>query len=196
MKTDMSFKGILIAGLALLYLAPLAFFLTMERRASGAPIGTLVVNGLLLSIPLLALCGMIYVLATAARQVRSGGALDRRLAGWVYWAPRVAGIVIILFISLFALDVFVPGVPLGEVLLGLLMHLIPSIVLVVILALAWKWEWIGFVAFLLAALLFLFTFLRDAWMGLGNMILFSGPLLLIALLFGANWRWKGQLRKA
>lgn len=195
MKTDASFKGILIAGLALLYLAPLAFFLTMEQRASGAPIGTLVGNGLLLSIPLLALCGMIYVLATAARQVRSGGALDRRLAGWVYWAPRVAGIVIILFISLFALDVFTPGVPLGEVLFGLLMHLIPSIVLAVILALAWKWEWIGFWFFLLAALLFLLTFLREAWMGLGNMILFSGPLLLIALLFGANWRWKAALRQ-
>lgn len=195
MKTDASFKGVLIAGLALLYLAPLAFFLMMEGRASGAPIGRLVGNGLLLSIPLLALCAMIYVLATAARQVRAGGALDRRLVGGVYWAPRLAGIAIILFISLFALDVFTPGIPLDELLLGLLMHLIPSIGLAVILALAWKWEWIGFWFFLLAALLFTLTFLRDALMGLGNMILFSGPLLLIALLFGANWRWKGQMAR-
>lgn len=195
MKTAASFKGVLIIGLALLYLVPLAFFLTMEQRASGAPLGTLVGNGLLLSIPLLALCGMIYVLATAARQVRSGGALDRRLAGWVYWAPRLAGIAVILFISLFALDVLVPGVPPGELLLGLLMHLLPSIALAIILALAWKWEWIGFWFFLLAALFFLRAFLSDSLLGVGNMILFSGPLLLIALLFGANWRWKAALRQ-
>jgi hypothetical protein len=195
MKPDATFKGVLIAGLAVLYVAPLALFLTLEQRASGAPLGTLAGNGLLLSIPLLALCGMIYVLATAARQARSGGALDRRLARWVYWAPRLAGIVIILFISLFALDVFQPGIPLGELLLGFLMHLLPSIGLAAILALAWKWEWIGFWFFLLAALFFLRAFLSEAWMGVGNMILFSGPLLLIALLFGANWRWKGQMAR-
>ncbi len=196
MKPDASFKGVLIAGLAVLYSVPLAFFLAMEQRASGAPLSTLVGNGLLLSIPLLALCGMIYVLATAARQVRSGGTLERWLAGRVYWTPRVAGIVMILFISLFALDVFEEGLSLGEMLLGFLMHMLPSIALAAILALAWKWEWIGFAAFLLAALLFTLLFLRDLPMGLGNMILFAGPLLLIALLFGANWRWKGQMARS
>lgn len=56
------------------------------------------------------------------------------------------------FIGLFALDVFQPGLPPGEVLLALLIHLLPSLVLLMALVLAWRRPWLGAVLFVLAAI--------------------------------------------
>ena len=91
---------------------------------------------------------------------------------------------------MFALDVFSPEYTLAEMLLGFLMHMLPSIFMMIVLALAWRWEWVGFFAFLLAALFFMrFLLSGNPGDGIGMFLLFSGPMLLIALLFGANWRW-------
>jgi len=55
------------------------------------------------------------------------------------WLPRVLMIIFIAFISIFALDVF--GEYSGfEFIVALLMHLIPSFILIIILVIAWKKE--------------------------------------------------------
>jgi hypothetical protein len=66
-------------------------------------------------------------------------------------------------------------------------HNLPSIVLILLLVFAWRRPLVGFIAFLLAGLFFL----RFVILGreLGHFLLFSGPLLLIAGLFYADWRW-------
>lgn len=61
----------------------------------------------------------------------------------LHWTPRVICILAILFVSLFALDAFRPGLPLGKQIIDFLMHMIPSFVLTILLIIAWKWELIG-----------------------------------------------------
>ncbi len=66
------------------------------------------------------------------------------------WIARILGILFALFISLFALDVFVPGVSLGNILLALVMHLIPTYIILILLWIAWKRPLAGGILFILA----------------------------------------------
>jgi hypothetical protein len=193
-KRSSTSNRILVSVLVLLYVLSLARLLYGNYMAGDSAAWQMIVNGILLSIPLILLYFLIYVLVVAAHQKRSQGQVDRRLARLIYWSPRIAGILIILFISMFALDVFSEGYTLGEMLLGFLMHMLPSIVMAIVLALAWCWEWVGFVIFLAAGLFFLRTIFFNPLQGLGMFLLFSGPMFVIALLFGANWRWRKELR--
>lgn len=61
----------------------------------------------------------------------------------LHWSPRILCIVAILFVSLFALDAFAPGLTIWQQLAGFSMHLIPSFILLACLVLAWKKELIG-----------------------------------------------------
>lgn len=203
LKNVSLFSWALVAGLGLLFALSLGSFLYGNYQAgdSAAQAGDsaawqMVINGLILSIPLALFYFSIGVLVVAARQKYGQGHLHPRLARLIYWSPRIAGIAIIFFVSLFALDVFSEGYSLRTMLLGFLMHLLPSIGLVVVLVLAWRWEWIGFIAFLGAALYFLRFVLGNSIYGWSNLLLFSAPLLVIALLFGANWRWHQELHPA
>ena len=64
----------------------------------------------------------------------------------LFWAPRIISILFILFLSLFALDVFGQGYGFWETVQALFMHLLPSLLLVAALLLAWRWEWIIWVS--------------------------------------------------
>lgn len=59
------------------------------------------------------------------------------------WTPRVLSILLVLFISLFALDVFAEK----DWLVALLIHLIPSYVLILLAIIAWKNALIGSVLY-------------------------------------------------
>jgi hypothetical protein len=145
-------------------------------------------NIVVLSIPLVLLYGSIYVLLIAWREHASLGQISSRLAMIIHWVPRVAAIVIILFVGLFSLDVFeIKASPL-ELLGGFLMHNIPSIVMLVLLIFAWKRPAVGFVGFFIAAALFAIFFVRDIY-ALPNLLLFVFPILLVAGLFYADWKW-------
>src|SRR5690606_2427383 len=87
-----------------------------------------------------------------------------------------------------SLDVFgMEGTPL-ELLGGFLMHNIPSIAMLILLTFAWKRPAIGFVAFLVVAVQFTLKFVRDI-SSVPNLILFVFPMLLVAGLFYADWKW-------
>lgn len=100
-----------------------------------------------------------------------------------YWAPRALCILLIRFVSMFALDVFSEGLGLWGTLVALTMHLVPTFVLVLTLALAWRWEWIGAVAFLIIGIFFAITVWGTWWVK----SIFAVPSLLIACLFLLNW---------
>ena len=70
---------------------------------------------------------------------------------WILWTPRVLSILFACFISLFALDVFVEGRPWTEILVALLIHLIPTYLLILVLVLAWRRPWIGAAAYFVLA---------------------------------------------
>jgi len=69
-----------------------------------------------------------------------------------HWLPRILCIMAILFISLFALDSFTPGLTIWQQLGAFFMHLIPSFILVAFLIIAWKWEQIGGIIFMILGL--------------------------------------------
>ncbi|MGQ0603506.1 MAG: DUF7670 domain-containing protein [Anaerolineales bacterium] len=54
----------------------------------------------------------------------------------LFWIPRILTILFAGFVSLFALDVFVEGYGFWETLLALLMHLIPTGLILLSLAIA------------------------------------------------------------
>jgi hypothetical protein len=145
-------------------------------------------NILILSIPLILLYGSIYVLVIAWREHSTLGRVNPRLAKIIHWSPRVAAILIILFIGLFSLDVFAMQASPLEQLGGFLMHNIPSLGMLVLLIFAWKRPAVGFVAFLIAAALFSLFFVRGFY-ALSNLLLFVCPILLVAFLFYADWKW-------
>ncbi len=57
---------------------------------------------------------------------------------FVVWAPRILCLLFAGFISLFALDVFEENRGFWNTTLALLMHLIPTGILLLILALSWR----------------------------------------------------------
>jgi hypothetical protein len=66
------------------------------------------------------------------------------------WIPRILAISFIIFISIFALDVFeLPHWP-----LALFMHLIPSFILIILTIIAWNNSKVGGILYLIASLLF------------------------------------------
>jgi hypothetical protein len=96
------------------------------------------------------------------------------------------------FISLFALDVFETGAGLWETLAAFLIHMIPTAIVLVFAALAWRWEWIGAAVFLGLGIFYLVaTGGREHW---AAYVTISGPLFLLAVLFGTGWLLRKELR--
>lgn len=108
------------------------------------------------------------------------------------WTPRILGIMFAAFISIFALDVFGEGYGLWKTVLALLLHLIPTGIILVVLALSWRWEWVGGALFVALAALYLIAFWgRFHW---SAYLVISGSLFLIGILFLINWVCRRWLR--
>lgn len=99
---------------------------------------------------------------------------------------RVLALAMILFISLFAADVFVEGRGFWETLKALLVHLIPTFLLVCVLFIAWRNERWGSALYLLLGLAYILV-AYGKFDGL-TMLVISGPLLLTGVLFWLSWR--------
>ncbi len=182
------FNLLILVLMVLLYLLSLGYFTYVNWSLDQEHIlWNHLLNALILSIPLVLLYGGLYVLITAWSQHHQGGQIDPKSEKLIHWAPRIAAILIIFFVSLFSLDVFDMEANPLEMLGGFLIHNIPSFVMIILLVFAWRRPLVGCIAFLLAGIFFL----RFVIMGqdLAHLLLFSGPLLLISALFYADWRW-------
>jgi len=71
---------------------------------------------------------------------------------FIHWAPRIIGILSIIFISMFAADAFESGHTIWQQLTSFTLHLIPSFVLTTLLFIAWKWEYLGGLLFMLVGI--------------------------------------------
>jgi len=119
--------------------------------------------------------------------------LGRRV---LFWSPRALSILFIAFLSMFTLDVFDESRGFRATLLALVMHLIPSFVLIGALVLAWRWEWIGALLYAGAGSLYVSWALgrpipaatKFSWI-----LTIAGPAFVIAALFLANWLKRGEL---
>ena len=191
METHKSqFNRNLLIILVVLYLFTIAIFLypVLVSEPDFTEWWMIPLNILILSIPLVLLYGAIYLLVRGGHERSALGIVSPRLAKFIHWAPRIAAMLIIFFMSLFSLDVFGMGASALEVLGAFLIHNIPSLLMLILLALAWKRPVVGFAAFLIAGVAFALLFVRDFY-ALPNLLLFVLPILLIASLFYADWKW-------
>ena len=106
------------------------------------------------------------------------------------WLPRLLVIAYILFLSIFAFDAFSADSTVLENILGLIMHLVPSFILMLVLFVAWKNEKLGAVLF--AILGVIFTIFFNSYRELVTFAIISLPLFAIssALLLSHYFRNK------
>lgn len=96
-------------------------------------------------------------------------------------APRIAGIIFVVFISLFALDVFDESYTARELVIAIVMHMIPTFTVIITLLIAWRWEKVGGIIFIILGLFYLFMTLNN--FNLSAFLLIPIPLLLIGATF-------------
>ena len=100
------------------------------------------------------------------------------------WSPRIVGILVSLFVGMFALDAFSEGKPFFQALPDLLIHLSPAFVLLTIVGASFRWPWIGAVSCIGLAVVYAMTMSNGR---LDWMLTISGPLFVVGALF--LWSW-------
>jgi hypothetical protein len=114
-----------------------------------------------------------------------------RIEQVLHWTPRILGLTFAGFLSLFALDVFGEGYTFRQTLMALAMHLIPTAVVLGVVAISWRWAWAGaLLSLALGAWYVIGLWGRFHWSAYA---VIAGPLLVLGLLFGADW-WNERSR--
>jgi hypothetical protein len=119
---------------------------------------------------------------------------------FIYWTPRILGILMILFLSMFALDSFAPNLSLWQQIGGFLIHLIPSYILVAVLAVAWKWEKLGgwlftVIGVVFSIAVFLLNLNRNnfsAGQSMLTTLIVAVPFIVVGILFLVSYRLRKQ----
>jgi lysylphosphatidylglycerol synthetase-like protein (DUF2156 family) len=110
----------------------------------------------------------------------------------LYWTPRLLALAFAAFTAVFALDVF-EGLGFWKTVLALLIHLLPTAILLIVAALAWRWEWIGAAAFAALGVAYL-VLMAGRHLHWSVYAIMSGPMFLLAILFGVGWLLRDELR--
>ena len=115
-------------------------------------------------------------------------------SGVIYWLPRILCILAILFVSMFALDAFAPGLTIWQQIGDFLIHLIPSFVLLAFLIVAWKWELIGGILFTIIGIVMSpfifrhnFAMNHSISMSLFVILMITFPFIVVGVLFIASY---------
>lgn len=117
---------------------------------------------------------------------------------FIYWTPRIAGILFVLFLMLFSLDIFQPGLTVQQIAVGLFMHNIPALFLLFVLIISWRYEIVGGIVFILAGLLYILMLAlnpRFEWYMVSWSVIIAGPAFLVGFLYMLNWRGKRELKR-
>jgi hypothetical protein len=102
----------------------------------------------------------------------------------ITWAPRIVGLGLATFLSLFALDVFADGRGLISTTVAFAMGLVPALIVLATVVVGWKHE--AFASAVFAGLTVFYALsARDhpSWI-----LIVSGPLAIVGALFFASWR--------
>lgn len=111
--------------------------------------------------------------------------MEEPLRRLLFWAPRILCLCFAAFISIFAVDVFGAQLGFWNTLLALLIHLIPTWIVLIVLALSWRRGWIAGVVFPSLGVLYLVTFWgKFHW---SAYLVISGSLVLLGILFLVDW---------
>ncbi|MGB8013373.1 MAG: hypothetical protein WCF68_17310 [Terriglobales bacterium] len=118
--------------------------------------------------------------------------MNRHLGSFLYWAPRILGILFATFISIFALDVFSEQLPFWRTLLDLALHLIPTAILLLVPLISWRWEWMGAIGYISLGVIYIISMWKR--FPLVTYVAISGPAFLIGVLFLFDWMRRGELQ--
>jgi hypothetical protein len=100
-----------------------------------------------------------------------------------YWIPRILGVIMTLFIGMFALDAFDPSLSVLKQVMDFLVHLVPAYIALATVLIGWKWDLAGCLLYLVLALIYAFwAFHHPLWI-----LSISVPLLLLSILFFISW---------
>jgi len=102
---------------------------------------------------------------------------------FIKWIPRILCIIFAIGISLFALDAFDNDEGFWKTLLALLIHLIPTLIVIAVLVLSWRWPWVGGISYISLGIAYLIWASKS---GRGSEIIYI-PLFSIGILFLINW---------
>ncbi len=97
------------------------------------------------------------------------------------WTPRVLGVLFAAFLGLFTFDVFDPALRWWEVPIAWLIHMVPTVIVVVALVIAWRRPFVGSVLFFAFGLAFFLMSGGESW-------IITIPLLIIGGSFLISWR--------
>src|SRR2546427_13237508 len=93
---------------------------------------------------------------TGGAIVPHNGARGPKLRNWgmttwsgrlLRWSPRILGVLVCLFLSLFSLDAFEGGKTLIQALPDFALHVAPLLVLLAAVGVSWRWEWVSGLVF-------------------------------------------------
>ena len=117
--------------------------------------------------------------------------MTKRVQKILYWLPRVLCMLSIVFLSLFTLEVFSEDYGLWKSILQVLIHLVPSLVLLAVLIISWYREWVGGALFTFAGVFYIIMMWGQfPW---SFYLVLSGPLLLVGITFLMNWFYRKSI---
>ena len=106
------------------------------------------------------------------------------------WTPRVLCIIAILFVSMFSFDAISPERTFWQNIGSLIMHLLPSFIMIAFLVVAWYWELTGGILIALVGLvatpfIYNLNLQRTGSVGttLGVVLMITVPFIIIGALF-------------
>ncbi len=79
--------------------------------------------------------------------------------------------------------------------LALLMHLIPTFVLLAVLVISWRREWIAGIFFPLVGVVYVVWAWNAPFARLSTFLIMAGPLVFTGALFLLNWYYRRELRE-
>ncbi|MDD4012081.1 MAG: hypothetical protein PHI83_08035 [Sphaerochaetaceae bacterium] len=119
----------------------------------------------------------------------------------LHWLPRLLAILFICFLALFSLDVLESEGSAMEIAGGLLMHNIPSIILLVLLIIAWKREYAGAICFFCAGVVYIIIntvgviISHSPWhLLITRSLIVTVPSFAIGALFLLSWKAKEGMK--
>ena len=107
----------------------------------------------------------------------------------LYWMPRVLGVLLAAFITIFAADAFEGNISVWQKLVAFAAHLIPTAILLLAVAIAWRWEVPGGLLFVLAGALHT-TWALSRGLPSVDILLISGPGYAVGALFIVDWFYR------
>lgn len=115
--------------------------------------------------------------------------MREKINKFIFWAPRILSIIFIFFLALMSLDIFDGNYGFFGMILGLLIHNIPTIILLILLIISWKRELVGAITFIFAGIAYILILLIT---GFEEYMLFwilqiAGVAFLIGILFLIGW---------